>query len=204
MAGRGSIGYSLDAGKTWQPPKAPPAGSNGFICVSTDGARWIWSTGGGGGRGGGGGGGAPNMTADHGDTWTPCAGLPAGTRVVADTVNPLKFYGINLYGGTFYMSTDGGAASPAPMNLGGNLQRGGDNRGAQDKIYATPYAEGDLWIAAYSGLFHTTDSGKTFARVNPGVGQICGFGFGKARRADGAGDVYDGDDQRGAGCVPHG
>jgi hypothetical protein len=178
---RGSIGYSLDQGKTWQPPKAPPAGSNGFIAVSTDGARWIWSVSGGGGRGGaGGGGGAPNVTSDHGDTWKPCTGLPAGTRVVADTVNPMKFYAVNLSGGTFYMSTDGGLNfTSSPMALG-NLQRGGDNRGAQDKIYATPDAEGDLWIAAYSGLFHTTDSGKTFARVNPAVGQICGFGFGKA------------------------
>ena len=54
----------------------------------------------------------------------------------------------------------------------------------QDRLYATPGKEGDLWIAAFNGLYHSPDSGKTFARMD-GVSEIHGFGFGKAApRAD--------------------
>ena len=179
---RGTMGYSLDAGKTWQPPKTSPGGANGFACVGTDGKTWIWSPGGGGGRGGGAGG-APGVTTDHGDTWAACKGLPNGTRVVADTVNPQKFYAITLGNSTFYASTDGGQTFAAqPMTLQGEGRGGnrGDARGGQDKIYATPEAEGDLWIAAADGLFHTIDAGKTFVRADSGVTQLSAFGFGKA------------------------
>jgi hypothetical protein len=54
-----------------------------------------------------------------------------------------------------------------------------DNRGGQDQIYAALGREGDLWIAAYEGLFRTVDGGKTFAHL-PHVQQIHAFGFGKA------------------------
>jgi hypothetical protein len=185
---RGSIGYSLDSGKTWQPPKNPPAGSNGFVAVSTDGNRWIWSPGGGGGRGGRGGGSGPSVTSDRGETWAPCNGLPAGTRVIADPVNPMKFYGINLFGNAFFSSTDGGINfTSGELNLpggapaaGGRGNNRGDNRGGQDKIYATPGIEGDLWVAAFDGLYHSTNSGKTFAKLDSGVSELHAFGFGKA------------------------
>ena len=61
-------------------------------------------------------------------------------------------------------------------------QRGGhrgDDRGGQDRLYATPGRNGDLWLAAFHGLYHSTDSGKAFVRL-PGVTEIHGFGFGKA------------------------
>jgi hypothetical protein len=185
---RGSIGYSLDGGKSWQPPRNPPAGSNGFIAVATDGSRWIWSPGGGGGRGGRGGGTGPSVTSDRGETWAPCNGLTAGTRVIADPVNPMKFYAMNLFGGTFYSSMDGGlnfTSSALTLPGGGQAAGGrgnnrGDNRGGQDKLYATPGTEGDLWIAAFDGLYHSTDSGKSFTKLDSGVVELHAFGFGKA------------------------
>ena len=68
------------------------------------------------------------------------------------------------------------------LNLTGGLpQRGGnrgDSRGGQDRIYAAPGNEGDLWIAAYDGLYHSVNTGKTFLKMN-GVSEIHGFGFGK-------------------------
>jgi photosystem II stability/assembly factor-like uncharacterized protein len=187
---RAAIGFSLDAGKTWQPPTNPPAGANGTIAVSSDGNRWIWSPGGATRVGGAlaTGDTAPTMTADRGHTWTPCTGLPPNTRVVADSVNPLKFYALNLFAGTLYTSTDGGSTFiTSPLNLpgdpigGGATGRGnrGDNRGGQDKLYATPGLEGDLWIAAYEALFHSPDSGKTFERLDPFPSQLAAFGFGK-------------------------
>ena len=176
---RGTIGYSLDAGKTWQPPHVM-AGGNAFVAVSSDGRRWIVG-GGGGGRGGGGG--AANVTSNHGDSWTPCDGLPGGMRVIADTVNPLKFYAMN-FSGAFYGSTDGGLTfTHTQVTLGGGAGgRGGrgDNRGGQDRLYATPGVEGDLWFAAFDGIHHSTDAGKTFERVNSGASQLGAFGFGKA------------------------
>ena len=35
----------------------------------------------------------PYVTSDKGASWTACAGLPKDTRVVADRVNPKRFYG---------------------------------------------------------------------------------------------------------------
>ena len=65
---------------------------------------------------------------------------------------------------------------------GGLPRRGGDrgdDRGGQDRLYATPGRAGDLWLAAFDGLYHSTDSGQAFGR-SPGVSEIHAFGFGKA------------------------
>jgi len=176
--GRGGVnfGYSLDGGKSWQPPvSVPQPGSRlGRVALSCDGAVWLWTPAGG----------APSVSADNGKTWTPCAGVPRNLRVVADTVNPKRFYGLDLFGGLLYTSTDGGASfNSQPLQLpdplpvrGGNR---GDNRGSMDWIHATPDKEGDLWISAYEGLYHTSDPSKPFAKV-AGVEQIHAFGFGKA------------------------
>ncbi len=55
----------------------------------------------------------------------------------------------------------------------------GDERGGQDRLYATPGREDDLWLPAFDGLFHSSDSGATFIRL-PQVQEIHSFGFGKA------------------------
>ena len=68
------------------------------------------------------------------------------------------------------------------MNLPGGLpehkENRGDGRGGQDRIYATPGKEGDLWIAAFDGLYHSTDAGLNFLKID-GVHEILAFGFGK-------------------------
>jgi photosystem II stability/assembly factor-like uncharacterized protein len=172
----GNIGYSLDGGKSWQMPAATPqpASALGQIAVSSDGATWVWT---------------PDrspvfFTNDRGTTWTQSQGVPANTRVIADRVNPRKFYGLALFDGKLFMSDDGATTfKEQPIALPDGLpQRGGnrgDNRGGQDRIYATPGKEGDLWLAAFNGLYHSTDTGKTFVRLG-GVTEIHAFGFGKA------------------------
>jgi hypothetical protein len=71
----------------------------------------------------------------------------------------------------------------SPIQLEGGLPvRGrdrGDNRGGQDQLYLTPGIEGDLWIAAFDGLYHASSSAVTFQKLG-GVQEIWGFGFGKA------------------------
>ncbi len=171
----GNIGYSLDGGKTWQPTASAPQRNSmlGHIAVSSDGATWVWTPE----RG------AVSFTRDRGATWTESQGIPRETRVIADRVNPLKFYAIALFDGKLFTSGDGAATfAERPLSLPGGLpQRGerGDGRGGQDRIYATPGKEGDLWLAAFNGLYHSTDSGAAFARGS-GVGEIHAFGFGKA------------------------
>jgi hypothetical protein len=121
-------------------------------------------------------------TADLGETWNPCKGLAANTRVIANRVNPDKFYAIDLFNGKLFISTDAGKSfQEKPLVLPNGLpQRGsrGDTRGGQDRIYATPGYENDLWIAAFDGLYRSTNEGASFERTGK-VSEIHGFGFGK-------------------------
>jgi photosystem II stability/assembly factor-like uncharacterized protein len=200
-----NISYSLDSGKTWQPPATQPATqpsatgpqrggggpSNGDIAVSSDGATWVW---------------IPRdcpafFTTDKGATWTEAKGVPNNprpnnARIVADRVNPKKFYAMSLFEGKFFLSTDGAATFvEQPITLPDGLPRLEGARaaylsatfrnGGQDRLYITPGKEGDIWLAAFNGLYHSTDTGKTFARMD-GVTELHGFGFGRA--APGASD----------------
>jgi hypothetical protein len=119
--------------------------------------------------------------------------LPKETRVVADRVNPKRFYAIALFDGKLFESIDGAAHFTARRLVlpGGLPKRGGggkdnrtdrgDDRGGQDRLYATPGRQGDLWLAAYDGLYHSSAAGKDFVRT-PVVEQIHAFGFGMAAR----------------------
>jgi photosystem II stability/assembly factor-like uncharacterized protein len=178
-----NISYSLDAGRTWQGTVANPTAQArlGSIAVSADGATWAWTPE----RE------APYATHDRGATWRPAQGLPAATRVVADPMNANAFYAISLADHTLYRSSDGAATfigqtftleNGPPASASG---RRGDNRGGQDQIYATPGRSGDLWLAAWDGLYHVPaaagngDAALNFPRM-PQVEEIHAFGFGKA------------------------
>ncbi|HET8657125.1 MAG TPA: xyloglucanase [Longimicrobiaceae bacterium] len=179
--GDASIGYSLDGGRSWRPAASTPGPDSrlGDVAVSSDGATWIWTPA----RS------AVYVTRDRGATWGASRGIPAGTRVVADRVDPTRFYGMDLFGGRLFVSGDGGASFvERTFSLPGGLpprptdpfaQRRGDSRGGQDRLYATPGRSGDLWIAAFDGLYHSTDEGGGFAKL-PGVQEIAAFGFGRA------------------------
>jgi hypothetical protein len=181
-----SIGYSLDSGHTWQPTAGSPSTSSrsGTIAVSADGATWVWTPM----RE------AAYVTRDHGATWTAMQGLPTGLRVISDSVDPNLFYAVSLTDLTLYRSSDGAAtftpehftlpdAAPVPSAAPGSVGRG-DNRGGQDRIYATPGNSGDLWLAAFDGLYHSVPAGDTITGISfahlPGVEEIHAFGFGKA------------------------
>jgi hypothetical protein len=124
------------------------------------------------------------FTRDRGATWTQSQGLPLNTRVIADRVNPQKFYALALFDGKLFVSRDGAATFTAqplapPVRLpqrGGNR---GDERGGQDRLYATPGREGELWLAASDGLYRSTDAGMAFLRLSA-VQEIHAFGFGEA------------------------
>ena len=177
------IGYSLDAGRTWKPTASSPtpASRGGSVAVSADGAAWIWTPE----RE------PPAVTRDNGATWTVVQGLPAGVRVIADPMDARVFYAMQLSGLMLYRSDDGGSSfaaqafvlPDAPVAQPANGR--GDNRGGQDRIYATPGRSGDLWLPAFDGLYHATHAvtrsapEPAFVRL-PGVEEIHAFGFGKA------------------------
>lgn len=173
--GGGDIGYSSDFGKTWKAVNKPDEKSrHGHITLSSDGNSWIWTPE----RQ------HPYLTTDKGQTWKAIESIKTGTPVVADKVNPLKFYAVDLFEGTLFSSLDGGNSFMAtPLNLEkGNIlpqSNRGDARGGQDHIYATPGNENDLWIAAFDGLYHSTARGKPFI-LQKQVSEIHAFGFGKA------------------------
>ncbi|HVO13284.1 MAG TPA: exo-alpha-sialidase [Vicinamibacteria bacterium] len=174
--GGGHIGYSLDGGRTWQPTATTPRPDSqlGQVAVSADAATWVWTPE----RS------AVSFTRDRGATWSASRGVPESTRVIADRVDPQAFYALALFDGQLFVSKDGAATFTAqPLVLPDGLPRRGgfrgDDRGGQDRLYATPGRKGDLWLAAWHGLYHTTDSGARFERL-PGVSEIHGFGFGKA------------------------
>lgn len=188
--GHKNLGYSLDGGKTWHEPATVPdaKSGDGFIAVSADSKAWVWTPKGG----------TPHVSHDRGDSWTAVQGLPAGTRVIADRVNPRRFHAMALFDDKLYASDDAGLSfSAKPLALpdgpviraaagSNNHSNRGDDRGGQDRLYATPGREGDLWVAAFPGLYlKRAGSGQAFQRL-PAVSQIHAFGFGRA--APGAAD----------------
>jgi hypothetical protein len=112
-------------------------------------------------------------------------------RVIADRVEPDSFYAVSLANATLYRSSDGGASftaqaftlQDAPQVRSGGGR--GDNRGGQDRLYATPGRAADLWLPAFDGLYHLVqplaqgNASLAYERL-PGVDEIHAFGFGKA------------------------
>jgi hypothetical protein len=118
-------------------------------------------------------------------------GLPVSLRIVSDPVESKLFCALSLADHTLYRSVDGGATFTAeqfalPATAPAlDASRRGDNRGGQDRIYPVPDRSGDLWLAAFDGIYHAAASGPkvggstSFLRL-PNVEEIHAFGFGKA------------------------
>ncbi|MBB5060465.1 photosystem II stability/assembly factor-like uncharacterized protein [Granulicella aggregans] len=179
-----NIGISLDGGTTWQPAASPPRpdSHSGSVAVSSEGDVWIWTPEHD----------VPYVTRDRGVTWAAISTLPPDTRVVADPMEPRKFYAISLRDLRLFTSVDAGASfetrsftySDGPSPVGAAR---GDVRGGQDRLYATPGASGDLWLPAFNGLYHL--HGDVFERL-PDVEAIHAFGFGKAALGVGYPTLY--------------
>lgn len=180
-----AISFSEDGGRTWQSCKNAPVekAESGHIAVNADASVWIWTP-----RGT-----LPSFTTDKGETWTECVGLPKGIKVIADKVNPLRFYAVDVVGKTLYTSVDAGktfSAKPLDIQLKTSGRGGrGDNRGGQDRVYSMPDREGDLWVAAYDGLYHLNSTLEANG-ANPHVNTIYAFGFGKSRTENGYPALY--------------
>jgi photosystem II stability/assembly factor-like uncharacterized protein len=157
--------YSTDSGTTWT-PFANNAGSTaggGSVALSADGSTIVWSPEDSG----------QSYSIDFGSTWKASIGAPPQQAIVADRVNPKKFYvfapASSSAAATLYRSVDGGASFMAADTA----------LPATGLLRASFAAEGDLWLASTSGLFHSTDSGTTFLSV-AGISEGYDIAFGKA------------------------
>jgi len=166
---RGGGGYSTDNGKTWHEFESWPQGAIGYRCaVSADNPDNIVilpinSP--------------PYYTMDRGKTWIQSKGAPSGSidkfwshnfPLASDRVVGGKFY---LHGeGGLYVSTDGGATwSLVNESLGFNRNQ---------KLKTAPGMEGEVWVSTNDSLRRSSDSGKTFKKIQK-VTKCINFAFGK-------------------------
>jgi hypothetical protein len=146
--------YSLDGGVTWNPFPTEPTGSHeaGAIAVSSDAATFVWTP-------------QDNSSfysGDLGATWFPCAGLPSGSAVVSDRVNPSRFFALDPTG-TLWGSTDAGRTFVWLRH----------KWAAGSRLRATPGYEGDLWITAGTGgLYGYNGKATTIPGVSFLVGRV--------------------------------
>ncbi len=165
--GPGIGGYSTNGGDSYTKFPSLP-GARGRIAVSATSRKMVWVTQGG----------LTYHSDNLGTSWTACNGVPnavlkpgsiyeiwAGMQpLAADKVNGNIFY---IYAaGKVYVSTDGGV-NFAPTTAS-NLPNVGNV--AQMNVETTPGREGDIWISfSGDGIYHSTDTAKTFTKVNPTV-----------------------------------
>ncbi len=182
--------FSSDGGVTWTPntqaglPTLPGGAAitqgQGTIAVAADGSNLVWMPVD-----------AGVMAAystDHGQTWHASTGGPvqqsgvslnvaSGVIVLADRVNPKKFYLFNTSTATVYLSTNGGMTFAQQSQM---------SSVSANRLFASPAAEGDLWMTTYNGLYHSINSGSSFNTVLGGSDQSFWLGFG----APAAGQAY--------------
>nr|WP_295863700.1 Ig-like domain-containing protein [uncultured Chitinophaga sp.] len=175
-------GYSTDGGDNYTLfPKSP--GIRGRIAVSANRRNIVWLT-----QMDGNSPGNVYWSEDLGTSWTKSTGLspgilPAGAQwmvypgenhLEADKANGDYFYIWDR--GSFFVSSDGGksfvktAATGLKANAGNNSN--GSAYATASNVETTPGKTGDVWIAYHNesypgdcGLYHTTDTGKTFVKV---------------------------------------
>jgi len=160
---------STDGGKNWSALGSQPATrfGGGTISISADAKIVVWTprlT-------------TPEFSDNDGTSWTNCAGLAPGLRVIADAVNPLRFYAVEARTGKVLASTNGAqsfqeTAAQLPVQNGARF-------GGGAMLSAAPGREGDLWLTLRAeGLFHSTDGGANFTKID-GVQTAGSLGIGK-------------------------
>jgi hypothetical protein len=165
--------WSGDAGNSWSNFATLPAGAaandsdNGSI-VTTSRNNVIWAPSGS----------VPSYTTNNGASWTATnlpapanpGGWPNGYRLVVDRKNPNKVYAYDSGGafwgpaGKVYVSTDGGHNFTLSQgSVSANLYH---NAFDLTSMVVNPNVEGDLWLADGNAVYHSTDSGATWTKLN--------------------------------------
>jgi hypothetical protein len=178
-----TLGWSDDGGLTWQPllvptqfQTAPVAdrqeSPNWPIVTSADGRTFMVMTQ------------TPVITVDHGRSWQPVRGLPPGARPVPDRVDASAFYALtgSESAAELFISNDGGAsfhsttATGLPKDIRADFPTWDQ---AAWPLIATPGKNGDLWFISRDGLYHGTEGGASFVRIDSSL-HVEMLSFGKA------------------------
>jgi photosystem II stability/assembly factor-like uncharacterized protein len=170
--------YSKDQGLHWTPFASQPEKSTGggTAALSADGGSLVWASDD-----------APiSFSRDLGTSWTASTlpSAPKMLQVVADPVQPGRFYLYEPEEGAVLVSSDGGASFSAYL---GGLPKAGPWQHAH--IYATPGKAGDLWVGSELGLFHSIAFNQPFAPLTA-VEKAIALGFGKAAQEGGYPALY--------------
>jgi xyloglucan-specific exo-beta-1,4-glucanase len=179
------VGYlSSDLGKTWTRIAGVPAGK-GMTAMNADGTVYFHRAEAAS---------SIQRSADGGATWAKLSGIDEGqtqsSPLVPDPVDPKVLYILDAQG-NLWTTTDAGLT----FAKRGSVQDNAESlwQASSGKIVARPGVSGELWIpldqaqtwtaGGYSrnGLAWTTDGGRTFARIDTSLVQVCvAVGLGKA------------------------
>ncbi len=157
--------YSKDSGDTWEYVATLPEGisndAGGQVAISCDGSTVIWQPGTSGTN--------AYRTTDFGDTWEICEGLPINAKILADGVNPDKFYA--TYDGTFYISTDAGKTFTIFTSF----------LISSFEWVANNDVEGEIWLGVSGGGVYKLDANtKEITRTEGDCTGADAIGLGKA------------------------
>ncbi|MEP6899301.1 MAG: cellulase, partial [Rhodanobacter sp.] len=167
--------YSLDGAKTWQAFASEPGGQGaGSIAIAADGNTVLWFPQDAGNA---------YLTHDWGAHWLAASGLPKVARVLADRVDPQRFYAQDLANGRLLVSHDAGQHFD---RIGGALGRIAEKSHQSwytpdtVQLYAVPGQVGELFLASrFDGLIRA--SGDGHVQWKSGVIEAAdSLGFGKA------------------------
>jgi photosystem II stability/assembly factor-like uncharacterized protein len=159
--GQSHGGISTDGGFNWVPFRTEPPNADwgGRIAFSTDGKMLIWVTGKG----------VLGASTNQGSTWKITDKAPPKAIVVADRVNPERFYLYDPETGHLFVS-NGLEADFKVVPL--DLPKWG-------KLFATPGYPDNLWIASDSGLWHLDASANPPVAKISNIDSAYAIGFGK-------------------------
>ncbi|KAL0950941.1 hypothetical protein HGRIS_007696 [Hohenbuehelia grisea] len=158
------VALSTDSGATWsQDYGAADNVTGGKVALSADGDTVLWRTNGNG-----------VLVSQFTNPFTAVPSLPSTAVIASDKKNNAVFYG--AAGSNFYLSTDGGKTFAAKGSLGSST--------APAKVIVNPGVSGDVWVSTDKGLFHSTDSGTSFASIS-GVSQAWAIALGAPKTAGG-------------------
>ena len=164
--------WSGDGGNTWSNFAKLPAGAatnkagTGSI-VATSRNNLVWAPANS----------VPSYTTNNGSRWAS-TNLPAlaslgwdrGYRLAADRKNASKVYAFDSGGafwgtaGKVYVSTDGGHNFTLSQgSVSANLA---PNAWWLTSMVVNPNAEGDIWLADGNAVYHSTDSGASWTKLN--------------------------------------
>ncbi|MEO8778030.1 MAG: sialidase family protein [Rhodanobacter sp.] len=167
--------YSLDGAKTWQAFASEPGGQGaGSIAIAADGNTVLWFPQGAGNA---------YLTHDWGAHWVAARGLPKEAGVLADRVDPQRFYAQDLETGLLLVSHDGGQHF---KQMGGVLGRVSEKShlswyGPNSvQLYAVPGQAGGLFLASsFDGLIRANDEGHVQWKSGV-IESVDSLGFGNA------------------------